>query len=255
MNLLLHLQQEWPSIIQHEPSRIHHHSWLNTLNSIILQKFQDNSQMSSIKPPSLHAYQSLCLKIIATKGLDFCDISLEIRARYSKPLPSLVARKEISEYIWKFPDFDIEGKPIWEAGKYFSLSHSGQWVFVGVFPQWPIWVDIEDMKPRWEEIFGIHSKEEYELFSWNTRNRKSPVDQYEIFYRLWTIKEAVLKLFLSGIDALWDVILWEIANISFQKGDIVFDASLTGKFQWKSFVCFSGIDAQNNLAFSIAVQS
>lgn len=256
--------------------------------------------MQPIKSFLSQKFQSTYLKILATEGLDFCDVRPEILEFYgnnvqigttslkqAKSLQSLVAREEIYDQLGKFPEFDDDWKPIWREGQYSSLSHSGQWVFVGTSTLEKIGVDIEFIKPRWKEVFWLHTDEEHGLFLWLWKGRveewgnstgiefcndlwyaniqSDTVIQrnFEIFYRLWTIKESVLKLHLSGLDSLGDIVIREVLGIegfdfpiAFPKSGEsqhgIFDILVLGSFQWKEFICFSGINKGNSIAFSIA---
>ncbi|MBT2645239.1 4'-phosphopantetheinyl transferase superfamily protein [Bacillus sp. ISL-34] len=90
---------------------------------------------------------------------------------------------------------DKNGKPNLVGGRlHFNISHSGDWVVVGIHND-PIGVDIEEVKN-----FNIHeitkstfsSKELKYLY-------KSPkAKQIEIFFKMWTLKESWLKCIGSG---------------------------------------------------------
>jgi len=78
-------------------------------------------------------------------------------------------------------------------GNYWSLSHKSKYVTAVVSKQ-KIGIDIEEIKPRSESIFGlVASDEEWELSkdkSWHT------------FFSYWTAKEATLKAIGIGIRGL-----------------------------------------------------
>jgi len=78
-------------------------------------------------------------------------------------------------------------------GNYWSVSHKSKYV-AAVVSKERIGVDIEEIKPRSEPLFGlVASEEEWELSkdkSWHT------------FFRYWTAKEATLKAIGIGISGL-----------------------------------------------------
>jgi 4'-phosphopantetheinyl transferase len=80
--------------------------------------------------------------------------------------------------------------PVW--GNYWSLSHKPKYV-AAVVSKDKVGIDIEEMKPRPESLFAhVASDEEWEL------KEKS----WDIFFRYWTAKEAVLKVIGIGISGL-----------------------------------------------------
>ena len=102
----------------------------------------------------------------------------------SSACESVIARKEIFKAIKINVEKDKTWRPIFENEKFWSISHKKELVFVWTDNK-PFWIDIEIIKPRWDEVFGLHKKEEYDLTWW---------EKIENFYYLWTIKESVLKL-------------------------------------------------------------
>jgi len=78
-------------------------------------------------------------------------------------------------------------------GNYWSVSHKSKYV-AAVVSKERIGIDIEEIKPRSEPLFGlVASEEEWELSkdkSWHT------------FFRYWTAKEATLKAIGIGISGL-----------------------------------------------------
>ncbi|MBO0996710.1 4'-phosphopantetheinyl transferase superfamily protein [Bacillus sp. SD075] len=120
--------------------------------------------------------------------------------KYRSLFGELLAKWFISD-ILKEPFQDIHfvldknGKPNLVGGRlHFNISHSGDWVVVGIHND-PIGIDIEEIKN-----FNIHeitkstfsSKEFRYLF-------KSPKDLHiEIFFKMWTLKESWLKCIGSG---------------------------------------------------------
>lgn len=105
-----------------------------------------------------------------------------------------------------------KGKPYFkEEPVYFSLSHSGDYVF-GVFSEREIGADIQYGKPDYSEriVSRFFTEKEQEL--WQGCSDKEA--RRRLFYKLWTRKEAYGKLTGDGILAglqtdVPDDILWE----------------------------------------------
>lgn len=112
-------------------------------------------------------------------------------------------RQTLATYLNKPPQalrFELEayGKPYLSCGSlHFNLSHSGDFLAIAVadFPQ--IGIDIEAVAPRnsldslAKRVFSAG-----ELAEW----RQLPADQQlNVFYRLWTKKEAFVKAVGRGI--------------------------------------------------------
>lgn len=88
-----------------------------------------------------------------------------------------------------------QGKPylVDDPNHHISVSHSGQYLFCGIGTD-PIGVDIEQIKPRKEQLASrVLSPEEYQWFQQQGSN-------WEDFYSLWVLKEALLKCQGTGIS-------------------------------------------------------
>ncbi len=87
---------------------------------------------------------------------------------------------------------DVCGAPIPFGDTHWSLSHKSRFV-AAVVGQTSIGIDIEEIKPRSEALYGaIAGAEEWALADRN----------WETFFRYWTAKEAVLKTAGVGISRL-----------------------------------------------------
>ncbi len=119
----------------------------------------------------------------------------KIKDKYRSLFGELLAKWFISDRL-KEPFQNIQfvldknGKPNLAGGRiHFNISHSGDWVVVGIHND-PIGVDIEEVKDF--NIFEIakstFSSEELRYLI------KSPkAKQIEIFFKMWTLKESWLK--------------------------------------------------------------
>ncbi|MDD5770034.1 MAG: 4'-phosphopantetheinyl transferase superfamily protein [Candidatus Gracilibacteria bacterium] len=153
---------------------------------------------------------------------------------------SIISRYLIYKYGGFLPEINKNGIPISHKNNYWSISHKKGLVFIGTGNN-PIGIDIEIMVPRGEEIFSIHKEEEYELIGGKS---------LENFYRLWTIKESIIKLNLSGIDLINKINLEKIRKIENKIDIINFDLEINGSFLGINFICFNGRDGDLVYSFS-----
>ena len=97
-------------------------------------------------------------------------------------------------YVFDTPftfDHTSIGKPYYQHGPQFNISHSGSIVGVAISKK-KIGLDIENKVPKFpDEILSFFSKDEVSL---------SPTQNH--YYRLWTLKEAYLKKQGLGISEL-----------------------------------------------------
>lgn len=113
--------------------------------------------------------------------------------------------------------------PFNDGHAYWSLSHKSRYVAAVVGPT-PVGIDLEEIIPRSEGLFGSIAKEE----EWVLADRS-----WETFFRYWTAKEAVLKAFGVGLSHLrktrihavlgkdyllvdYDLHLWPVKHFRFE---------------------------------------
>lgn len=98
--------------------------------------------------------------------------------------------------IPKYRDIDFRynehGKPYWENGPYFSISHCKQGIAVAIDDQ-PIGIDIEGIRHADADLIARTMNEEERL-----RIKELGIRE---FTRLWTRKEAVVKAQGVGIQS------------------------------------------------------
>jgi 4'-phosphopantetheinyl transferase len=87
---------------------------------------------------------------------------------------------------------DEKGVPCPVAGIYWSLSHKSKYV-AAVVSKDKVGIDIEEIKPRPESLFAHVASEE----EWKLKERS-----WDILFRYWTAKEAILKVIGIGISGL-----------------------------------------------------
>ena len=95
----------------------------------------------------------------------------------------------------------------------FNLSHSGIHGLIALAPLGRLGVDVEEYAPRQdvadlcEAVFGLHERSAVASARGNDRIR--------LFYRLWTIKEALIKAL--GLGFTFDVSQFEVPTVLFRE--------------------------------------
>jgi phosphopantetheinyl transferase len=79
----------------------------------------------------------------------------------------------------------------------------------------------------------LHNTEEYKLIWWENEIN---------FYRLWTIKESVIKLNLSWMDNLDKIKISKILKKNNILENINFDLEIYWNFENKNFICYNWVD-------------
>jgi 4'-phosphopantetheinyl transferase len=90
---------------------------------------------------------------------------------------------------------DENGAPLPFDGTYWSITHKSEYV-AGVVSPHPIGIDIEKILPCSRGLYKKTAKEP----EWSLA--RGSQDDFTIFYRYWTAKEAVLKASTTGIKDL-----------------------------------------------------
>lgn len=155
---------------------------------------------------------------------------------------SIVARYEILKETDKLIEKDINNIPLFNDF-YWSISHKKNIVFVWTSDK-QIWIDIEILKERSKEIYNVHNNEEYKLL-WGKN--------IENFYKLWTIKESIIKLNLSSIDYSKEINIEKITKNKHQIDSIDFNIKVLWTFKNTTFTTYCWI--KDNLIYSISLFS
>ena len=113
-------------------------------------------------------------------------------------LKSWLMLRELSAVSIQHSDFlySEHGKPYWPEGPFFSISHCKEGIAVAVDDQ-PIGIDIEAIRHADESLIErvMNEEEKWSVESLELRDRD------RAFTRLWTQKEAVLKMLGTGIES------------------------------------------------------
>ncbi len=142
---------------------------------------------------------------------------------------SLVARYLLAPFLNK------EGFWGW------SISHKKNLVFIWTNNS-KIWVDIEILKKRDENILEKFLEKEYKiLWEKEKQGTKDPCwKNWKIFYILWTAKEAIIKFENLLLDDMEKIILEKSENINENFSEIKFNKKLVFSFKNKNFIVYSG---------------
>lgn len=105
--------------------------------------------------------------------------------------------------------YSDKGKPRANLPLYFNVSHSGEWVLCAV-SETPVGADIEQIKPFRAGMVGRYFTDAEAAYIWDGKPvpGNSPVPEGNVidpdvcarFYRVWTAKEAYVKMTGTGIS-------------------------------------------------------
>lgn len=93
--------------------------------------------------------------------------------------------------------YNMYGKPFlkYYSDIYFSISHSGDWIMCAICDR-PIGIDVEGGVSEVMEIAKrFYTSEEYEYIE-----HQLQVNQYDSFYKIWTLKESYVKCVGKGLS-------------------------------------------------------
>jgi phosphopantetheinyl transferase len=94
-------------------------------------------------------------------------------------------------------DSDQHGAPLPKNGQHWSISHTAEFVG-GAAASWPLGIDIERLRtPSAEVVAEAASPGEIEIV-----RARFDIDEQEAFVRIWSAKEALLKLTGEGLCGL-----------------------------------------------------
>ena len=120
------------------------------------------------------------------KALRFANEIDQVRSLLSSYLKNLLSREEIlkNEY----------GKPYFDNGPFFNISHSGKYVLMAVSTS-EIGVDIEEMKSKdMSSLVRIFNEAEAKM-----------IKEHSDFYYLWCAKESLIKCFGGSVGQIKEV--------------------------------------------------
>jgi len=102
------------------------------------------------------------------------------------------------------PSLGPHGKPEL-PGLAFNSSHSGSWALLALGPVTALGIDLEEARPRPQLpqlLYYFLNKLDLECFNQYPKHM-----HLQLFYRVWTAKEAALKAWGRGLDQLGRVVL------------------------------------------------
>lgn len=131
------------------------------------------------------------------------EMLLTLLREWGREHPTAPAYAEPPSFL-----YNEHGQPRLETGPYFSISHCRHAIAVAV-SDCPIGIDIESVRPlRHELVAKTMNTAEQNLIATSSQPDR-------IFTRLWTSKEALLKLRGTGIIADLHRTLEDCADVSF----------------------------------------
>lgn len=146
-------------------------------------------------------------------------------------------RKVLGAYLQQAPQALVfnrteKGKPYLASHSLqFNLSHSGHWALLGLAHQMELGVDIEQTKDT-RDLLGI-AESYYHPDEFAQLQQQPANEQMRYFYRLWTLKEAVLKALGVGISAGLENLNFSLGEkISVKLSPALHQQSVTDKWQF-----------------------
>ena len=133
------------------------------------------------------------------KALSYGQDIDQIRSLISSYLKNQLSQEAISK--------TKQGKPFFENGPYFNISHSGRYVLMAVSTS-EIGVDIEEIKNRdMSSLARIFNEAEAKV-----------IKEHQDFYYLWCAKESLIKCMGSTIGAIKEVPSLPLNGLKTYKG-------------------------------------
>lgn len=146
-------------------------------------------------------------------------------------------REVLGAYLQQAPESLVfsrteKGKPYFaNRALQFNLSHSGHWALLAVAKEMELGVDIEQIKDT-RDLFGI-AESYYHPDEFAQLQQQPAAFQTPYFYRLWTLKEALLKALGVGISAGLENLNFSLDDgISVKLSPVLQQQSVTDKWQF-----------------------
>ena len=128
------------------------------------------------------------------------------------------------------PELDIRGR---YDDVSFNLSHTGEMILIGITRNQQIGVDIVKIDP----LYHYHDSAEYILTPAEKAcmQRVEPAMRYQIFFRIWALKEAILKVTGDTLSMMQETDTSDIINkgFTFTCCSIKYRNSLPPLFIWQ----------------------
>ncbi|WDH81045.1 4'-phosphopantetheinyl transferase family protein [Paenibacillus urinalis] len=180
-----------------------------------------------------------------------CEQQKKIRRfrRFPDQLRSLCGELLIQSYAvehWKLPPNKLDrqtnhfGKPefVHYPTHHYNISHSGAWV-VAAFDRHPVGIDIEELNDVDLTLADrFFTSNEAELV-----HSQADLEQKQMFYTLWTLKESYVKAKGAGLSIPLDSFEFGITH----QGEVTFSSTNEGNEEAWSFRSYA-IDPDYSLA-------
>lgn len=136
-----------------------------------------------------HLYEE-CVLALPEERRKKTEKLINKKDRLLSAMAGLMAVKLFGIFAFEKMQYNEHGKPYFEHGPFFSISHSGRYAVLAVSDN-EIGIDVEDREnPNFAVAKRCFTKEEQDFAKQSTRD----------FLRIWTAKEAVLKLLGTGFS-------------------------------------------------------
>ena len=136
-----------------------------------------------------HLYEEILL-LLPEKRREKAEKFFKKEDKLLSAISALLVIKAFGKEAFECMNFGEHGKPFFEYGECFSISHSGRIAMLAVSKE-DIGIDVECRKTANEKIAERCFTEEEQAFSKTST---------EAFFRIWTAKEAVLKILGTGFS-------------------------------------------------------
>lgn len=172
-------------------------------------RINENAVLSVITPELIReAEQHLpAIYLEQLQGQPSYDESIAARFLIAKLVRE---RYQIADYL---PETMPSGMPVFAEDIYWSISHTANRVLVAVCDH-PIGIDIERVTVRSPLILSLMGEDE-----WPKHLEKS----WEVFYRVWTAKEALAKRLNISLD---DVLRMRLVDLTSERAFLSFEGGL-----------------------------
>lgn len=133
----------------------------------------------------------------------------------------------------------IHKSPNYNKKSFYSISHKKNLIFIWT-NNIALWIDIEIIKSRDENILKSFKNREYNVIWWKS---------WQNFYHLWTSKESIIKLEWLLLDDISKILLTKCEQIDKTISKITFSKKMIFTYNKKEYITYSWKDW--NKIFSI----
>jgi 4'-phosphopantetheinyl transferase len=162
------------------------HLWWRSLNTSEVERYEAHLSEDERERASRYAMAEHQRRFSVGRGM-----LRELLGRYVGDPPNTI------HFV-----YGTQGKPeFWQAGDLrFNVAHSGDWLLIGIANGSAIGVDIEQVRPM-IDMMAV-ARQFFSEAECNILEAARTDQQAEVFFAMWTRKEAILKATGEGITGL-----------------------------------------------------